>query len=262
MVIANYHTHTTRCNHAKGSERDYIETAIEKGFEVIGFSDHTPQPYPPDVRSRIRMDMSQLPDYVETLLKLRDEYKEEIRVLIGYEVEYSTAYFEKLLTELGKYPYDYLIMGQHFVPDEVTGFYTGAATDEEEKLAVYTDLVIEGMETGKFLYLAHPDLIRFTGDPEVYTNHMRRIIAHSVQNHYPLEVNMYGFTDYRWYPNDLFFSLASEMGASFVFACDAHDPELVRQPEESVEFMEFLNRNNIKAFENENLLQKLQTLQK
>jgi histidinol-phosphatase (PHP family) len=26
MILANYHTHTTRCKHAVGTEREYIET--------------------------------------------------------------------------------------------------------------------------------------------------------------------------------------------------------------------------------------------
>ena len=41
-MIANYHTHTPRCNHAEGAERDYIERALEGGFRELGFSDHTP----------------------------------------------------------------------------------------------------------------------------------------------------------------------------------------------------------------------------
>ena len=39
---ANYHTHTSRCNHAVGSEEDYVIHAIEQGFDILGFSDHTP----------------------------------------------------------------------------------------------------------------------------------------------------------------------------------------------------------------------------
>ena len=30
-MIANYHTHTWRCRHADGTEREYVETAIEAG---------------------------------------------------------------------------------------------------------------------------------------------------------------------------------------------------------------------------------------
>ena len=106
-----------------GSEREYIEAAISEGFKILGFSDHTPQPYPDGFVSGIRMDMSELEDYTDTLVKLRDEYKDDIQILIGYEVEYTRKYFEPLLKELKKYPLDYIIQGQHFVEDEVDGFY-------------------------------------------------------------------------------------------------------------------------------------------
>ena len=45
MITANFHTHTPRCHHAKGSEREYIEQAIANGFTTLGFSDHVPQPF-------------------------------------------------------------------------------------------------------------------------------------------------------------------------------------------------------------------------
>ena len=35
----NFHSHTVRCQHAVGEEREYVEEAIKEGFEVIGFSD-------------------------------------------------------------------------------------------------------------------------------------------------------------------------------------------------------------------------------
>mgnify|MGYP000697771308 CR=1 FL=1 len=38
----NFHSHTVRCQHAVGEEREYVEEAIKEGFEVIGFSDHSP----------------------------------------------------------------------------------------------------------------------------------------------------------------------------------------------------------------------------
>jgi len=45
-MIANYHTHTPRCNHATGEERAYVEQAIKKGLKILGFSDHTPYIFP------------------------------------------------------------------------------------------------------------------------------------------------------------------------------------------------------------------------
>ncbi|MCR5584925.1 MAG: histidinol-phosphatase [Lachnospiraceae bacterium] len=245
MMKANYHTHTPRCHHAVGSEREYIETAIAQGFKVLGFSDHTPQPYPAGFKSGIRMSMDEIGDYTETLVQLREEYKDRIKIFIGYEVEYFPKYFDTLITELKKHPLDYIILGQHHVPDEVEGFYTGIKTDSTERLEAYVDLTVEGMKTGLFTYLAHPDLINFTGDDEIYKKHMSRIVETAVDMNIPLEVNMYGFVDGRHYPSDRFFKFAQEYAPRFIIGCDAHKPEMIRQPESIPGFNEFLDRNKI-----------------
>ncbi len=249
-MLANYHTHTIRCHHAGGTEKEYIEAAIRNGFQILGFSDHTPQPYPKRYKSGIRMSMEELPDYVDTLCALREEYQDEIKILIGLEAEYSPAYFDDLLKVLRDYPMDYLIQGQHFVPDEISGFYAGNMTEDEERLKAYVDITIEGMKTGYFSYLAHPDLIYFTGPDAVYQNQMRRLVEASIALSIPLEVNMYGFIGGRWYPNDRFYSMASEMGASFVIGCDAHNPKIIAQPEDVPFFKEFLDKNGISVGDN------------
>lgn len=241
----NYHTHTTRCGHAKGTEREYIECAIQNGFKVLGFSDHTPQPYPDSYVSGMRMKMDQLDEYVDTLVNLRDEYKDQIKILIGLETEYYPKYFDKLHEELKARPIDYIIMGQHHVPDEIEGFYSGEETTSEDRLKAYVDLVIEGLSTGYFTYLAHPDLINYEGPDEIFQKHTRRICEFSLEHNIPLEINMLGFERGIHYPSDRFFSMASKMGCKFVIGCDAHEPHLVMQPEALPGFMEFLDRNNI-----------------
>ena len=250
MILANYHTHTARCNHAMGTEREYIETAISEGFKILGFSDHTPQPYPAWFRSGIRMDMSELYDYTETLVKLRDEYRDEIKILIGYEVEYTRQYFEPLLRELEKYPLDYIIQGQHYIEDEIDGFYAGSWTCSEERLKAYVDYTIEGMKTGRFTYLAHPDLINYMGPDDVYCRHMRRIVETAIDMDLPLEINLYGFADCRWYPSDRFFKMASEYHPRFVIGCDAHAPWFIRQPEQVEGFTDFLREYGIECGDN------------
>ncbi len=37
--MKNYHTHTKRCGHAKGTDEEYVIAAIEGGFDELGFSD-------------------------------------------------------------------------------------------------------------------------------------------------------------------------------------------------------------------------------
>jgi histidinol-phosphatase (PHP family) len=81
----DFHTHHHRCGHARGTIRDYIEAAINKGLDIIGISDHCPDfaraedlPYP-----QIAMAKSALQNYVEEILQLKEEYKGKIEVLLG-----------------------------------------------------------------------------------------------------------------------------------------------------------------------------------
>lgn len=249
-MLANYHTHTVRCKHAEGTEREYIEAAIKRGFKTLGFSDHVPQPYPERYVSSIRMSMSELPEYTSVLSKLKEEYKDRIEILIGFEAEYTRQYFKPLLKELCKYPLDYLILGQHYVPDELEGNYTGVPTDNEDRLKAYTEFVIEGMETGLFAYLAHPDLIYYTGPDRIYAKYMTKIIEASIELDIPLEINLYGLLDGRQYPCDRFFGLASQAGAKFVVGCDAHIPEMILGTGDVPALRRFLKRNNIAIGDN------------
>ena len=44
MHKVTYHTHTYRCGHAIGTELDYLNSALENKLNILGFSDHAPQP--------------------------------------------------------------------------------------------------------------------------------------------------------------------------------------------------------------------------
>ena len=62
-MIANYHTHTWRCNHAEPGEERYVRAAIKRGLQILGFSDHTPYPFSGGYTSSFRMGVAQLPGY-------------------------------------------------------------------------------------------------------------------------------------------------------------------------------------------------------
>ena len=119
-MATNYHTHTPRCHHAVGSEREYIEQAVREGMPVLGFSDHTPYPFDEGYDSNFRMRPEETEGYVQTLLELREAYRGRIEIKIGFEAEYYPAYFDRLLELLAPYPVDYLIMGQHFLENETS----------------------------------------------------------------------------------------------------------------------------------------------
>ena len=90
---ANYHTHTVRCHHAVGDEREYIENAIDAGMKILGFSDHTPQYFKSGYVSGMRMTPDEAPEYVSCIKNLAEEYSGKIKIYTGFEAEYFPSLF-------------------------------------------------------------------------------------------------------------------------------------------------------------------------
>ena len=239
-MIANYHTHTPRCNHAEGSEREYVEQAVAGGFRVLGFSDHTPYFFDGDYRSRIRMRPEELEDYLAVLQDLREEYRDRIRLHIGLEAEYYPKLFPRLTDFLKQYPIEYLLLGQHALENEQDGAWTGRPTEDEAVLDRYVCQTLEGLETGCFLYFAHPDILNFVGDPKVYDRHYRRLCRRARELEVPLEYNLLGFSEGKQYPNPAFWRIAAQEGCRVILGSDAHWPEGVCIPETEERGLEIL----------------------
>ena len=221
----NYHTHTWRCRHASGTEREYIENAIARGLRTLGFSDHTPWVFDGEYYSGCRMRPELIDDYVTTLTDLKAEYKNDIAIKIGFETEYYPAYFDRLLELYRPYPIDYIILGQHWCGNE-QGFPNNmGGTESEIHLALYTMQCLAGLHTGKFTYMAHPDAIRFTGDDETYRKYMLPFCREVKKLGIPLEFNLYGFWESRAYPSERFFKIAAEVGNDVILGIDAHAPD-------------------------------------
>ncbi len=83
MRKTNYHTHTARCMHANGKDEEYVLAAIEAGYEELGFSDHTPWKYDSDFVAHMRMRLDQFDEYYNSIKKLQEKYKNDIKNLIG-----------------------------------------------------------------------------------------------------------------------------------------------------------------------------------
>jgi histidinol-phosphatase (PHP family) len=220
----NYHTHSNFCDHAVGDLQEYIETAIESGFDELGFTEHAPFTFPGGYLSHYRLMPKDEERYISTLRKLKDKYKNDIKIYIGFEMEYYPLYFDKMLEHVKNLGAEFLIQGQHFIKNEYPdGFYV-ALRHNDNKLEEYANEVIEGMETGVFSYLAHPDLSNFIGDLETYETQVRKICKASTRLNMPLEINLLGIREKRHYPNKSFWQIAGEEGSPVVMGYDSHSP--------------------------------------
>lgn len=252
-MVANYHTHTMRCGHAVGADREYVETAIARGLHTLGFSDHVPMPFSDGHESRFRVPMRMLEDYVTSVLSLRDEYRNEIEIRLGFEAEYYPDLFEAMLDVLRPYPVDYLLHAQHFIDSSERVYNTNPQSDEAA-LIVYADRCVEAMRTGRFTYLAHPDLFRFTGDFKVYETEMTRLCKGAKKYGVPLEINLLGLREHRNYPAPRFWEIAAREQCTVVFGCDAHAPEHVADPDNLKEAETFAKRFGIAPIQDISLI--------
>lgn len=238
-MLANYHTHTWRCNHATGTEEEYVLNAIARGMKTLGFSDHTPYLFPNGYSSHFRMRPEQLSDYVQTVLGLRSRYAGQIDLPLGVEAEYYPLYFADTLRYLQDCGVEYMLLSMHFLNNELGEPYTGRPTEDENVLRAYCQQSVEAMETGLFSYFAHPDLINYTGDRAVYEKHIRPLCRKAKECGLPLELNILGLSTERHYPNPSFWTIAAEEGCSVLLGIDAHSAEAVADAQAEQQAVQF-----------------------
>lgn len=223
-MIANYHTHTWRCNHASGTEEEYVQAGLAARLQILGFSDHSPYLFPGEYYSGFRMRPEQLDGYVDTVLGLRERFAGQIDLPLGLELEFYPALLPQLLPVLRDRPIDYLLLGQHFVGNEMGEHYSGRPTADAGILRRYCHQSMEAMQSGLFTYFAHPDLICFAGDRSVYREAMGELCREAKACAVPLEINLLGIREGRNYPDSVFWELAAEEGNQVILGCDAHSP--------------------------------------
>ena len=231
MLKTNWHTHTKRCNHAVGTDEEYVQSAITGGLTTLGFSDHAP--YPPVKSSRGRMDYEQLNDYQNSILSLKEEYRGQIDIFCGLEVEYYPEFKEQLCDYRNRF--DYLILGQHSTSFNGTSVYELRTPDALDE---YVKAIEKACECGLCDYIAHPDvaLWDYPAYDDTVVRASKRLAEISLYYNMPLELNAGSGVKYdkkqyqdmlRYaYPTRLFFEEFSKNKCPVIIGLDVHDPKL------------------------------------
>jgi len=90
-IRVDLHNHTTRCNHAEGTVDEYIQRAIELGIDIYGFSEHAPM----DFDENYRLKFDEMDAYVSDILGAKKRYKNDIDILLGYEVDWLQGHMDE-----------------------------------------------------------------------------------------------------------------------------------------------------------------------
>lgn len=236
-ILSNYHNHTYLCKHAEGKPDDYAKLAIKLGYHTIAITDHGPliDEILKNFHTR-RMTMQQY--YDDYLPQLEEAVigNPQIKVLKGLEIEYFKEMedvYRKYLQDL-----DFLILGEHYF-HHLGRYYNVYEPMDEDALEDYTNDVIEGIESGFFKIVAHPDIFYWNYErwDEKCEACATRIIKAAIANKVILEINANGirnslnknklrqladgYIDYA-YPTIHFWRIAKKLNAPVIINDDCH----------------------------------------
>lgn len=218
------HNHTTFCNHANGTIDEYIQKAIELGIDIYGFSEHAPM----DFDEGYRLKFEDMQKYENLVLEAKEKYKNDIEILLGYEVDYLPHHMdERVLSR----KVDYMIGSVHFInewgfdnPEFIGGYET---RDIDEIWQSYFDAIEDMAKSGLFDVVGHLDLIKIfkflpNKDIRMISSNALKAIKKSNMT---IEINAAGFRKpiNEPYPSQNLLEVIYELDIPITFASDAHE---------------------------------------
>ena len=217
------HNHTTRCNHAEGTVDEYIQRAIELGIDVYGFSEHAPMDFDP----HYRLQFDEMEAYTSDILLAKEKYKDDIHILLGYEVDYLPGHMDNRVLDA---KVDYMIGSVHFIdkwgfdnPEFIGGWKD---KDVDEIWQAYFEATEAMAKFGKFDIVGHLDLIKiFKFMPKQDTRLLAQNALKAIKkSNMALEINTAGLRKPigEMYPSRALLEEAYALDIPITFSSDAH----------------------------------------
>ena len=227
-IHIDLHNHTTRCNHAEGTIDEYIQRAIALGIDIYGFSEHAPMKFD----EHYRLSFDEMESYEKDVLNAKEKYKNDIEILLGYEVDYLPNYIDDRVLNS---KVDYLIGSVHFIDKwgfdnpEFIGGWKNRDIDDIYKEYFYAISMMA--KSGKFDIVGHLDLIKvFKFMPKQDIRILAKEALKSIkQSNMVLEINSAGLRKpiNEIYPSIPLLEEAFSLDIPITFSSDAHSPSQV-----------------------------------
>lgn len=230
---ADVHMHSSFSHDSQTGPEEMIQAAIEKGLEMICFTDH----FDKDDMEWGEESIFDPEEYFRVLPPLREKYRGRIDVRIGVELglrPYLGGYYREFVTE---YPFDLVIGSVHSVDssDPATGRLFENRTDEEAYRAAFLETLEDIRAFRDFDVLGHLDyVIRYGKGREKeysydrFSEEIDDILNFLIQNGKGLELNTaglkYGLPFAHPHPDVL--KRYRELGGEIItVGADGHCPE-------------------------------------
>jgi histidinol-phosphatase (PHP family) len=247
MFKSNYHTHCNFCD-GKGEPEDYITSAIREGLSEIGFSSHSPLPFP----SGYTIASEQFQNYVDAIKCLKEKYRQNIKILLGLEVDFLPQITDFQLSFLNSPDLDYKIGSVHYVGCHSSGKPWPVDGDDElfkrgideifegniqKSVENYYTLVRQMAMEKQFDIIGHLDLIKKNNFEQKYFSEKELWYQETVSEtlkviaeyDWIVEVNTGGLRKpiASIYPSHWILRKCKDLKIKLMINSDAHSPEQV-----------------------------------
>jgi histidinol-phosphatase (PHP family) len=244
-MLTNHHTHSLYSDGTSQPE-EYIAVAIEKGFNLLGFTEHSPLPF----ENTFSFKNENKEEYTELMSNLKQKYSGQIAVYSGMEMDYIPGMSENFSKVKAEYKLDYLIGSVHLVrpenneklwftdgPDFRTydqGLNELFGGDIRKAVTTYYNQINEMIESQHFEIIGHFDKIKmhnrdrfFTEDEAWYKALVNETLSLIQDRDIIVEVNTRGIYKKRsetTYPGLDILKQIKEMRIPVMVNSDAHKP--------------------------------------
>ncbi|MFD1126065.1 histidinol-phosphatase HisJ [Lentilactobacillus raoultii] len=263
----NGHTHSEFCPHGSGEKTElFIERAIQCGFRTYSITEHFPLPdvfYSHPVGSRhaiytAAMFYDELPKYFEMMNYLKEKYKDQIQILVGFEFDYIEKYRDWYAEQFRKFhsQIDDAILSIHFLPtqnglravdDSIIDFKSGVLEHCGSPLGVaktYLKTVNDALDwRTRYKPFRYGHIMLYRKWRNLFPNNepwednqtrntMNRILTKIANQNLFLDCNMAGLyrkTETESSPNEKWLTAAQKIGIPLVYGSDAHKVRDVSQ---------------------------------
>lgn len=240
----NYHTHCNFCDGIANPET-VVRTAIEKGFNILGFSSHSPLE-----GEDWTLDADEVHAYLKTIRSLRDKYKDSILILAGMERDFIAAEPVWQVRRWENEELDFAIGSVHMVYSEklnrlmtVDGpqqmilelIEQGFEGNVRAMVEAYYDTLMLMVERETFDFVGHLDVVKkrnkalgFLNESESwYMEKVKSVLDLISRRGVPVEINTGGIfrgaTD-DLYPSQPILRECCKRDIPVVINSDSHDP--------------------------------------
>ncbi|MGJ3244046.1 MAG: histidinol-phosphatase [Opitutales bacterium] len=232
--------HTTLCGHAVGDPESYMRQAASADIDLVCVTCHIPMEDPGFGQMGIRMAEAELPLYWDWIGRARETGETlGVRVLGGIEAEVfpETKPLEAMDRLIADEPFDFVLGSLHHqLPVYRQWLNRHKIRDDLRIIDTYFRHLIDGVYSGRYDSMSHPDVIRLYGTVNHYeaTDHLGVIhdfLDALVETDTCMEVNTSGLTKGTCvvHPDPGILALAAEKGVRLTLGSDAHHPSSVGQ---------------------------------